>query len=469
MSDKLITLDGMNASFEEYHRLQSSKRYGVQFPSGGSNSGTRLWDAIDMTSTPTFGSTAGSSDFDDAEPFKHRRCNVKNGEVVSYKGYPDFDENGGNGDVYEEFNNVYLYISEDENTFGVSMRQWDDDWFPAVLVNGEMPSKIYIPAYKMTKDSSGKGRSIAGGQPYWDSFSGHLNAAKLNGDMYHTGPSWYDTWKQVMLAVEYASRDAQNGSQMQGFSGGLYSQTGCQVSNDAVSTNIIPVNNPQNLVVGQTVRICTGWISQDKTDDRHITNIDSSGKTITIDGDPVTVENGWTVYNMDWKTGSTLSVTGDTGQAVKSNKYPMKWRGIEDIWGGSAEDICDLRIMPTGGATDPWEFYYCPDPRIVGTSDNPNDNYFNTGITMPSAEGYAKSFQAPDGYPNVRLIHESGASSTTYYADYFWRSTTATTARSVRSGGNWRNGAVLGVSYRLCNHAALSSDRNYCARLFFTR
>ena len=83
MSDKLITLDGMNASFEEYHRLQSSKRYGVQFPSGGSNSGTRLWDAVDMTSTPTFGSTAGSSDFDDAEPFKHRRCNVKTGEVFS--------------------------------------------------------------------------------------------------------------------------------------------------------------------------------------------------------------------------------------------------------------------------------------------------------------------------------------------------------------------------------------------------
>ena len=463
---RFVTYEAMLASFDEYHRAMSQKRYGVQFPSGGSNAGTRLWDAEGLTSTPTFGSVAGSSDFDAAEPFKHRRCNVKNGKVVSYKGYPDFNEYGNNGDVYEEFNNVYLYISEDENTFGVSMHKWSDDWFPAVTVNGEMPAKIYIPAYKMGKDSSGRGRSIAGLQPYWANFAGHLTAAQLNGENYHTGPSWYDTWKQVMLAVEYASRDVQNGA-MNGFSGGIYSQTACTVASAASNTNVIPATSPSAFVVGQTIRICTGWISEDKVIDRKITAIGDGN--ITIDGDPVTVEQGWTIYNMDYETGSTLSVQGDTGQAADSNKYPMKWRGIEDMWGGSAEDICDLRVMPTGGATDPCEFYYCPDPRLAGSADNPNDNYVPTGLMMPSAEGYAKSFKSPEGYPNLRLINAIGASSTTHYADYFWRSTTVTTAHSVRSGSYWSNGAVLGVSCRGCYYAASNSNRNYCARISIRR
>jgi len=446
------------------------KRYGVQFPSGGSNVGTRLWDAVGMTSTPTFGSTAGTSSFDETAPFAHRRCNVKDGQVVAYQSYPTYDEYGGNGDVFEEFNNPYLYISDDETIFGVSMYKWSDDWFRAVVnPDGTEPDRIYIGAYKMSIDSDGKGRSIAGVFPTWGNFQTHMVAAQKTGSDYHTGPSWYDTWKQVMTAVEYASRNCQDASGMQGFSGGLYSQTSCKTTAAVTSSNVIPVDKPGSLVVGQTVNFCTGWISSDKVTYRIVEAIDTDNLTITISGDPVTLDSGLTVYNMDWKCGHTLDISGDTGQLVKSNKYGMKYRGIEDAWGGSAEDICDLRtcLDEGDGATTYRTFKYCPDPRLAGYADAGNDYYIKTPCLMPASEGWAKSFQGLEGYPNVRLVKEVGASSSTYYSDYHWHNTSG--VRAVRSGDSWSAGSGLGVSYRLCGSAASASTRYFCARLFFTR
>jgi len=469
---KYVTVDNLTAAFGAYNEAMNFKRYGVKFPSGGSNVGTRLWDAVGFKSTPTFGSTAGSSDFDNVDPYKHKRCNILDGVVVAYEAYPTFDEYGSNGDVYEEFPNPWLYKDDDELVYGVSMYRWSDDWFRACeYPDGTQPEKIYIPAYKMSVDSDGKGRSIAGVFPTWGNFSTHMTAAQKTSTDAHTAPSWFYTWAQIMLTVEYASRDCQNGSGMQGFSGGYYGNTYTVSADTSESTTVALSGGASTFVVGQTVLFCTSseqWSTTNRGQAK-ITAIDTSTNTLTLDT-ALSLTAGWIVVNTDWKCGSTLDVTGDTGQAVKSSKYSMKWRGIEDLWGGSAEDICDLRVVfeSESGSTKSRMFKWCPDPRLSGYADAGNDNYIETGILMPENEGWAKSFKSPDGHPQVQLVTEVGGSSTTYYADYHWHST-GNGNYAVRSGFIWFNVSYLGVSNRYCYYAASHSTRIFCARLFYTR
>ena len=106
---------------------------------------------------------------------------------------------------------------------------------------------------------------------------------------------------------------------------------------------------------------------------------------------------------------------------------------------------------------------YCP---ILLSSNN-------TGRVSPSKDVYKRQ---KEGYVKIMMIGEYGenmpvevgASSTTYFADYFYTNVASNTGqRGVLFGGNANSGANAGFSCAYTNNAASYTAANIGSRLCF--
>ena len=472
--------DKANAAAEA--ATQSVKLYGSRFV-GRASTGTRLYDSVGRMATPSTNTVAGSSDFDDCEPFHVdfvKRAPDATGKWrdVAVYGTPSW-EIAGNASQFCRFRNIYFRFSDDGTTdervisvspfSGASPLFVDDD--------GTVPEFIYIPRYLTSKDANGASQSVPGRYPAWGGYSVFAASDKLAGATCYSGCTWYETWKLLVPVIEYNNRNVQ-AAIGDGFSGGELNTAADVLVEDMTNGNTVKVapDRAALFVVGQGAFV--GLNSWDlatspniKADERTITAINVETGEITLDGDPFSATTADKLSNLDWMTGSTDSVLGHTGQPVCSNKYPVKYRGIEGIWGGANETIIDIRLK-TATAEDGskyYETYFCDDLLKARdcTANAPNGDFVNVGLPWPTAAGYVKQAQASQAYPALIVpAVTTGASSTTYYCDYYYLDATMPDDRAPRSGNYWTNGANLGAFCCNATYVASSSRRFCCARLF---
>ena len=129
---------------------------------------------------------------------------------------------------------------------------------------------------------------------------------------------------------------------------------------------------------------------------------------------------------------------------------------------GSWTVCCKCNIQPdaSGGLS---EFFVCTDPAKYQDSDY--TDYEKRG-ELPRKEGYVKIMMIGEYGENMPV--EVGASSTTYFADYFYTNVASNTGqRGVLFGGNAFVGAAAGFSFANTLHAASNTDTTVGSRLCF--
>ena len=303
--------------------------------------------------------------------------------------------------------------------------------------------------------------------------SGMTNARKL-GDKYTTTTAAEQYVKCLLMWVEFATRDIQ--TKMKGCSSLSYSESHkATVAEDAANRIIISSSYAAAYVIGQGIAIGTSLGSTNVANNRTVTAIDAfddSNSAITFDGDPVNIAVGNIVFAIAWKTGSCDNVLSSSGSPVSNTngKYTCIYRGEETPFGNAFEWISDVLFKREGSGTteDPYKYdiYFLPDATKY-SSGNITDDYVKVNYQLPTAEGYVKKLGYDERFPFVRIPCEIGASTTTYYADYYYRPAYAVTAAGV--GGIWYNGAYCGPCYWYCCLAPSVTHIYRRARLSYRR
>ena len=141
------------------------------------------------------------------------------------------------------------------------------------------------------------------------------------------------------------------------------------------------------------------------------------------------------------------------------------YRGLENpfghVWSWTDGCKCNIQSDAAGGLS---EFFVCTDPAKFQSNDY--TDYEKRG-DLPRKEGYVKVMMIGEYGENMPA--EVGASSTTYFADYFYTSlpTTGESQRGVLFGGNAHGGAYAGFSCAATHYAASNTDADIGSRLCF--
>ena len=151
---------------------------------------------------------------------------------------------------------------------------------------------------------------------------------------------------------------------------------------------------------------------------------------------------------------------GTDGQTLSVPSY----RGLENpfghVWSWTDGCKCNIQSADAGGVS---EFFVCTDPAKFQSNDY--TDYEKRG-ELPRNEGYVKIMMIGEYGENMPTA--VGASSTTYFADYFYTNVVSNTGqRGVLFGGHANNGATAGFSYAHTNNAASSASTNVGSRLCF--
>ncbi|WP_418988739.1 hypothetical protein [Barnesiella intestinihominis] len=183
--------------------------------------------------------------------------------------------------------------------------------------------------------------------------------------------------------------------------------------------------------------------------------------------------NGYNSYNPMVPCGVTNSLGNKTGVVNYTYKKSddtdgqtlsvPSYRGLENPFGHvwSWTDGCKCNIQPdaSGGLS---EFFVCTDPAKYQDSDY--TDYEKRG-ELPRKEGYVKIMMIGEYGENMPV--EVGASSTTYFADYFYTNVASNTGqRGVLFGGAANSGAGAGFScastHRTASYAYAAVGSRLC-------
>ena len=151
---------------------------------------------------------------------------------------------------------------------------------------------------------------------------------------------------------------------------------------------------------------------------------------------------------------------GTDGQTLSVPSY----RGLENpfghVWSWTDGCKCNIQSADAGGVS---EFFVCTDPAKFQSNDY--TDYEKRG-ELPRNEGYVKIMMIGEYGENMPTA--VGASSTTYFADYFYTNVVSNTGqRGVLFGGLAYSGATAGFSYASANRSASSTYATVGSRLCF--
>lgn len=151
---------------------------------------------------------------------------------------------------------------------------------------------------------------------------------------------------------------------------------------------------------------------------------------------------------------------GTDGQTLSVPSY----RGLENpfghVWSWTDGCKCNIQSADAGGVS---EFFVCTDPAKFQSNDY--TDYEKRG-ELPRNEGYVKIMMIGEYGENMPTA--VGASSTTYFADYFYTNVVSNTGqRGVLFGGTAYYGALAGFSYASTYHAASNTYADVGSRLCF--
>ena len=140
------------------------------------------------------------------------------------------------------------------------------------------------------------------------------------------------------------------------------------------------------------------------------------------------------------KTGQTDVINATHGTLENDGYHSFKMLGIENIWANIWLHVLDCTIKD-------YVPYVCEDLENWTDTSTPESNsaFKRCGYSVLSQSGvYTKSLGIDKAYPDIILPTEGGASTSTYYCDYYW---IASGARTVFYGGRLSDGSVCGLFY----------------------
>ena len=478
------TLDRIQTSLDSISNVLSDTVVicGVQF-GGSANSGAtvkRLYAAAGKTAGVGTDTETAVNDFDSIYPWcVRRRCcgyfdSAGNFVVNAYDGEPGYTTDGSNGEVWVEHSLFYYRHTYDGGAETIVISSAAQPGFtPAPIFqrpDGTLRQKAYTAAYPMAT-VDGKATSRAGVFSDAYSLNSAMTAARTLGDGYTvtTTAEWYT--ECLYMWVEFATRNLQ--SVMAGATnmpeGDTSTAVKAQVAEMGVNRMIVDNASADQFVLGQTIRVTRG--NTNIAANRRITVItvyDESRKQLVFDGEPVDISVGDAVRSSAWINGSCDGVLSSSGSFVSNTdgKHNCVYRGRETPYGNAFELMADLLFKREGAGTadDPYTYdiYHLPDPTKYA-SGAITDDYVRLNYALPTAYGCAKKLGLDSRYPHVRLPAEVGASTTTYYSDYYYYPRSEVCM--ARVGGMWSTGANAGPSCWACNFGTTPVDVSYHARL----
>lgn len=154
---------------------------------------------------------------------------------------------------------------------------------------------------------------------------------------------------------------------------------------------------------------------------------------------------------------------GGTALVVKVPSY----RGIENpfghTWSWTDGCLCLIQSNDAGGRSI---FYTCDDPALFGSTEAALANYQERG-DLPRTEGYVKTLMVGEYGENMPIA--VGASSSTYFCDYFYTNIPASgqALRGVLFGGIAHGGTYAGLAYADTTNAPSHTNARIGSRLCF--
>lgn len=469
---------------DEKLRAVEAPRYGVKF-GGSANTGAtvqRTYNAVGLVANVGTDTETAINDFDTIYPWAGRRrcCGYWNSEgsftVNAYEGGPGYTTDGSNGEVWVEtplFFYKHTYNDDGSEEIVISIEQ-KEGYNPSPMhinSDGSLRQFAYTAAYPMGA-VDGKPTSRSGVYTTVMSLNAGMSNARILGDNYTvtTVAEWYT--KCLLMWVEFATRDLQ--TKIKGCSTLPYkSYHQATVAENATNRIIISKDYAEAYVVGQGIAIGTSLGRTDIANDRTVTAIadyDEASSAVSFDGDPVNIAVGNIVYSIAWKTGSCDNVLSSSGSHISntSGKYTCIYRGEETPFGNAFEWISDVLFKREGNGTNEvpytYDIYFLPDATKYN-GGSITDDYVKLTYRSATTDGYVKKLGYDSRFPFIRIPCEMGASSTTYYSDYYYRPNSEVTAALV--GGVWYDEAACGICYWNCYHAPARMP-DYCrARLSY--
>lgn len=461
-------------------------RYGVKF-GGAANTGatvTRLYNAAGLVAGVGTDKQTAINDFDNIYPWSaRRRCcgywdNNGNFVVNAYKGEPGYIEDGTNGEVWVE-HSLFFYkheYSEDGAEEVVISATQLAGFLPAPIflnADGTVFQKAYTAAFPLAT-VDGKATSRAGVFSDICSLNTGMEKARTLGANFTVGTTaeWYT--ECLYMWVEFATRNMQ--SIMAGASSLPYTTADtATVAETAANRIIVASAVGAKFVVGQTILIGTSLGSSNIANNRIVTAIedyDAENKAIVFDGDPVNIAVGHIVCTAAWINGSCNGVLSSSGSPISNTngKYNCVYRGKETPYGNAFEWISDILFNRQGEGTEEspytYDVHFLPNPTQYSAGAI-TDNYIKLNFTVPGTDGYAKKLGYDSRFPWLRIPCELGASTTTYYSDYYYYPRYAICA--ARVGGSWNSGSIDGPCCWVCSNTPSNSGVHFRARLSYHR
>lgn len=249
---------------------------------------------------------------------------------------------------------------------------------------------------------------------------------------------------QTLFIVEFATLHSQG--VMAGYTSCCYTATDLLTADTNPAGNTLVVSNATGAQyrVGQAISVGTSQGGNQRFYGRTITNIQADtpaagSTTITFDGDPAALSTGDKLYNTGWRNGFSGGIDASSGSLVSNSdgKYPMMYRGIENLWGNVYQFVDGVNI-------NDWQAWVCRDASQYASNlfEAP---YEQLSYVNHDANGYAVEMgQDPDRpFAELPVVIDAFAVNSAY-KDYYYQSNGQ---RIARWGGHWFVGAAAGLSF----------------------
>lgn len=457
--------------------------------SASSSAWERIGDAVGMVCKAAVGNGTVQNDMMSHYPFNEMRpCNLAEDRTVNaYLGDATFQWDGTNGDVMLEVPMTYTGRWFETDADGVkweyravSSAQIGHLHLDHLFTDGadrRISEKVYIPIFpgsietvqRSVKNSQGTYdlkqvdilRSKAGVVPAHNKTRGQFRTlCKAKGDNWYLDDVWAMHFLDTCFLVMFANSNAQA---VLGSGRTEFPEDGTKgLALQERTGNYITVAKDygNRFVVGQAISIGAGLWNQNLAADRLVTKIEDSTEVdnavcVYFDGDPVAITSTSVLWSSIQPTGATIGMASPNGRVEgKTNGMSaIRFLWIED-WYGNMWQFRD------GDNIQKYQHYYCND-RSAYADKVYTGSYFKVGYVAGTAEGYVKTFGYDPEWPEIEICTENGASSNTYFCDYYYA---AEGGEVVFSGGSVNSGAGSGSFYRYCDNSAAYSRWDFGGR-----
>lgn len=438
----------------------------------------RVGDAVGMVCKAAVGNGTVQNDMMNCYPFSEMRpCNLAEDRTVNaYLGDADFQWDGTNGDVMLEVPLTYTgrWFETDADGVkweyrGISSAQIEHLHLDHLFTDGperRISEKVYLPIFpgsiesvQRTLDNGATKmedvlRSRAGYIPAHNKTRGQFRTlCKAKGDNWYLDDVWAMHFLDTCYIVMFANTQAQ-GTLGSGRTEFPEDGTKGLALQERTGNYITVVKDYGNrFAVGQAISIGTGLWSQNLAADRLVTKIEDSTEVdnavcVYFDGDPVAITTTSVLWSSIHPTGATIGMASPNGRVEgKTNGMSaIRFLWIED-WYGNMWQFRD------GDNIQEYQHYYCND-RSAYADKVYNGSYFKVGYVAGTAEGYVKTFGFDPEWPEIEICTETGASSNTFFCDYYYA---AEGGEVVLSGASVYYGTDSGPFYRYCGNSAANS------------